>query len=227
MIPKFRFDEGKGIHLADGQDDLVAGNEDRRFGGRAPDGGGRSPSYSAVIFWNFMPTSRAFFHHKFERRMVVDDGDAFLLGVFDLPGGGLHLRPRAADDDLHLVRPQPFGGAAAVHGGIAAAKDQHPRAAADDMAVEDAGQPFDADEDRGGAFLAAGQIRQVAAARGAGADEDGVVALVDDLFQAVDIVVEDSVVTPMVRMRSTSSFRTFSGRRKEGTWVRMKPPALL
>ena len=53
------------------------------------------------------------------------------------------------------------------------------------MAERDRRQPFDADVDIGGGFLAAGDV-ELAAARGAGADEDRVVILVEQLLQAVD-----------------------------------------
>src|SRR5271170_5216800 len=53
------------------------------------------------------------------------------------------------------------------------------------MAERDAGQPVDADLDMRGPVLAAGQI-EVAPARRAAADENGVVALAQQPFQAVD-----------------------------------------
>ena len=54
-----------------------------------------------------------------------------------------------------------------------------------DMAERHAGEPVDADMDIGGGFLAAGNV-ELAAARRAGADEDRVVVLGQQLLQAVD-----------------------------------------
>src|SRR6185503_19849520 len=73
----------------------------------------------------------------------------------------------------------------AIHRRVAAA--EHDDAPADllDMAERDRRQPFDADVDVGGRFLAAGDL-ELAAARRAGADEDRVVVFAKQLLQAVD-----------------------------------------
>jgi hypothetical protein len=87
----------------------------------------------------------------------------------------------AAHDDLHVVAAQAARRAAAVHRGVAAAQHDHALADLGDVAERDRGQPVDADVDVGGGFLAAGHV-EVAAARRAGADEDGVVALGQQAF---------------------------------------------
>src|SRR3546814_2260344 len=66
--------------------------------------------------------------------------------------------------------------AAAVHRGIAAAEHQHALADPSDVAEVDVGQPVEADVDVRRAFPAPGQV-EVAPARGAAADEDGVEVL--------------------------------------------------
>src|SRR6185437_5697535 len=61
-----------------------------------------------------------------------------------------------------------------------------------DMAEGDARQPVDADMDVGGGLLAAGDV-EVAAARRARADEDGVVAFLEQRLHAVDALAEARV----------------------------------
>ncbi len=118
-------------------------------------------------------------------RQEVVDGDAFVHGILLLPGRRLHLLEAAAHDDLHLLAAEAPRGAAAIHGGVAAA--EHDDALADlvDVAERDARQPVDADMDAGGGLAPAGDV-EVAAARRAGADEDGVVALGQQGLEAVD-----------------------------------------
>src|SRR5262249_28815342 len=90
-----------------------------------------------------------------------------------------------AHDDLDAIATKAAGGAAAVHRGVAAA--EHDDALADlvDVAERDVGEPFDADMDVLRGLLAAGNV-ELAAARSAGADEDRVVILGEQLLQAVD-----------------------------------------
>ena len=97
-------------------------------------------------------------------------------GILLLPGRCLHLLEAGADDDLDLLAAEPARGAAAVHGGIPAAEHDDPPADRRDMAEGDGRQPVDADMDVGGGLVPPRKI-EVAAARGAGADEDGVIAL--------------------------------------------------
>ena len=118
-------------------------------------------------------------HHEIEDRNVL------VKGVFLFPGARLHFLEAGTHDHLDVFAAEPARGAAAIHRGVAAA--EHDDAPADllDMAERDRRQPFDADVDIGGGFLAAGDV-ELAAARGAGADEDRVVILVEQLLQAVD-----------------------------------------
>src|SRR5262249_13717593 len=77
--------------------------------------------------------------------------------------------------------------AAAVHRGVAAAEHDDALADAIDVPERDAGQPVDTDVNVLCRFLAARNV-QIAAARCAAADEDGVVAFafVEQCFQTVD-----------------------------------------
>ena len=83
----------------------------------------------------------------------------------------------------------PARGAAAIHRGVAAT--EHDDAAADFGGVSegDAGKPVDADMDIGAGFLSAGNF-QLASARRAAADENGVVILGKQRLQAFDAVAE-------------------------------------
>src|SRR5581483_11312867 len=98
-------------------------------------------------------------------RVVVEDRDALMLGVLDLPGRSLHHPPRRADRDLHVHAAEAKPGPAAVHRRIAAADDDH--ALADRVHVLEGhrGEPIDADMDVGLAFLAAGNAQVLALGR--------------------------------------------------------------
>ena len=111
-------------------------------------------------------------------------------GVLLLPGGRLHLLEAGAHHDLHVLAAEPARGAAAVHRGVAAAEHDDPLADAVDVAEGDAGEPVDADVDVLGRFLAAGNV-EIAAARRAAADEDGVEAFTKSAFDAVDALAAD------------------------------------
>src|SRR5207247_8514889 len=117
---------------------------------------------------------------------IVEDGNAFVLRVLFLPRRGLHLLEARAHDDLHVLAAEPFRGPAAVHRGIAAAQDDH--APADLLGVpdRDGGQPVDTDVDVLRRFLAPGNV-EVAPARRARADEDGIVVLGEQLLHAADL----------------------------------------
>ena len=83
----------------------------------------------------------------------VEDRDVLVHRVFLLPGRRLHLLEAGADDHLDVLAAQAARGAAAVHGGVAAAQHDHPLADLVDVAERDAGQPVDADMDVGRGFL--------------------------------------------------------------------------
>ena len=119
------------------------------------------------------------------RDEAVEDRDAFVDRVFLFPRRRLHLFERRADDDLDVAPAEALGAAAAVHCRIAAAEDDDALANRRDVAERDRRQPVDADVDVVPGFLAPGD-RQVAAARRARADEDGVPVLAEEGAQRVD-----------------------------------------
>src|SRR4029079_11873530 len=102
--------------------------------------------------------------------------DALVRGVFLFPGARLHLVEARAHDDLDVVAADAPRGAAAVPGGGAAAQHDDPLADLRGVAEGNRGEPVDADVDVLRALPAARDV-EVSAARCAGADEDGVVAL--------------------------------------------------
>src|SRR5581483_9226475 len=109
--------------------------------------------------------------------------------VFLFPRRRLHLVETGANDHLHIIAAKAARGSAAIHRRIAAAEDDDLLANLVDMAERNIGQPVDPDLDvrRGG--LAAGNI-EVATARRAGADEDRIVALGENIGEAVDAAAE-------------------------------------
>ena len=159
------------------------------------------------------------------RHQEVEDRDALVHGVLLLPRRRLHLLEAGAHDDLDVLAAEAARGAAAVHGGVAAA--EHDDALADlvDVAERDVGQPVDADMDVGGGFLAAGNV-EIAAARRAGADEHGVVAFGEQGLQAVDIAAGDEVDAEIEDVAALLVDHRFGQAEACGIWVRIMPPAL-
>ena len=62
----------------------------------------------------------AVFVHELLRRTVVDDGDAFVHGIFLLPVRRFHNLEGRADHHAYRLCTQPLRGAAAVHCGVSA-----------------------------------------------------------------------------------------------------------
>jgi len=118
-------------------------------------------------------------HHEIEDRNVL------VNGVLFLPGARLHFLKTGTHDHLDVLAAEAARGAAAVHRGVAAAKHDHALADFFDMAERNAREPVDADVNILCRFLAAGNF-QLAPARRAGADEDGVEILSQQLLEAVD-----------------------------------------
>src|SRR5262249_863699 len=117
---------------------------------------------------------------------VVEDRDAFVHRVLFLPRARLHLVEARPHSDFYIIPSKAPRGAAAVHRGVAAA--EHDDALADPAGVAERHrrEPVDADVDVLRGLLAAGDV-EVAAARRAAADEDGVVALRQQRLHAVDL----------------------------------------
>ena len=59
------------------------------------------------------------------RDVIVDNRNVLCLGVFDFPGGGLHLGKLGANHDFDVFTAKASGRSAAVHGGVAAAEHEH------------------------------------------------------------------------------------------------------
>ncbi len=126
------------------------------------------------------------------RHHEVEDRDALVLRVFLFPRRGLHFVEAGAHDHLHIITTEAPRRAAAVHGRVAAAQHDDPPADLRDVAEGDGRQPVDADVDVGGGFAPAGDI-EVAAARRAAADEDGVPVFLEQCAQAVDALARAEV----------------------------------
>src|SRR6185437_13291406 len=127
----------------------------------------------------------AVFVGEYLGHQVIMDRDALVHGVFLFPRRRLHFLETGAHHDLYFFAAEPARGAAAVHGGVAAAEHDHALADFGDVAERHRGQPVDADVDVLRRFLAAGNI-EVAPARRAGADEDRVPAFRQQRLHAVD-----------------------------------------
>ncbi len=146
-----------------------------------------------------------------------------LLGVLELPGRGLEVGAGAAGHDLDVLAAEAPRGAAAVHGGVADADDEHALLDRGDVAEGDAVEPVDADVDLV-RVVAAGDL-QVLAPGGAGADEDGVeLAAVEQRPSCSRWACRSGCRRPSRRIMSISSLSTFSGRRKAGMLERIRPP---
>ena len=139
---------------------------------------------TALTFSKVMPVSLPFCVHESLRHEVVEDRNALVLRVFLLPGARLHLLEARAHDHLHVLAAEALRGAAAVHGGVAAAQHDHALA---DLRRCGRRTPTRASRCRCGcssrASLRPGNV-EVAAARRARADEDRVVALAQQLLHA-------------------------------------------
>ena len=111
--------------------------------------------------------------HEALRRVVLDDLDALFLGVLQFPRRRLEVLARPARDDLHVGAAEPARRAAAVHGRVADADDQHALADLLDVAEVRRREPLDADVDVRRRLRAAGDV-EILARRRAAADEHGV-----------------------------------------------------
>src|SRR3546814_362221 len=179
------------VFLPDRDQHLVAGMELVRLAGR------HQPAPAVVVVLG----AHALEGHAGEPAAGVDEGlghaeiedrDAFVHRVLLLPRAGLHLVEARAHQHLDVATAEPARGAAAVHRGIAAAEHQHALADPSDVAEVDVGQPVEADVDVRRAFPAPGQV-EVAPARGAAADEDGVEVLRKQFLHRIDAPVADEL----------------------------------
>ena len=177
-------DPGKGVLLPDRDQHVVA------LEGLVGLAGGHEVAPALVVVDGLHlleghPGQLAVRDHEGLGHEVIQDRDAFVLRILFLPGARLHLLEARAHDDFHVLAADALGSAAAVHGGVAAAQDDHALADLGGVAEGHRREPVDADVDVLRPLLPPGNI-QISSAGGAGADEDGVVAFGEQRFHAVD-----------------------------------------
>ena len=182
-------DPGERIFLADGDQHVVAGKVLVGLAGRHEIAAALGVAHRLDLL-EHDAGELAVVVGEFLRHQVIEDRNVLVHGVLLFPGGRLHLLEAGAHDDFDVLAAEPARGAAAIHGGVAAA--EHDDALADlvDVAERDAGEPVDADMDVLGRFLAAGNV-EVAAARRAAADEDRVKVFGEQRLHAVDALAAD------------------------------------
>src|SRR5262245_17259065 len=177
-------DPGKRILLADGHEHIIAGNVVvglARWDKAAP-------AFGIVFGFHLFEGDAgetAIIVGESLGHQEIEDRDAFVHRVLLLPRRGLHFFEAGAHHNRDLFAAEPARGTAAVHGGVAAA--EHDDRLADLVAVAErnARQPVDADMDVLGGLPAARNI-EVTAARGAGANKDGVEIVGEEPSEAVD-----------------------------------------
>ena len=129
-------DPGEGILLADGDQHVVAGEVLIRLAGRNE----VAPTLGVVLGLHFLEQhagEAAVLVGELLRHEVIEDRDILVHGVLLFPGGRLHLLEARAHHDLHVLAAEPPRGAAAVHGGVAAAEHDDALADAGDVAEGD------------------------------------------------------------------------------------------
>src|SRR2546421_8605692 len=161
-------DPREGVLLADGEDHIVRGQE--LLTGAAL--GGDAPVRVELVLHLVEPHSRQFavLEHERARGAVSDDPDALLFGILELPVRSLEEAARLARHDFHALGPEPQAGAAAVHGRVAHADDEHAPADSVDVTEGHRFQPGDADVDVGRRRFAPRDV-QLLALRRAGPHE--------------------------------------------------------
>src|SRR4051812_24837060 len=131
------------VVLTDGENDLVAGQYD---------GAGHRADLLAVLLaphelLELHADELAVLDHEPLGRVILDDVDRLFLRVLELPRRRLEIRTRATRDDGSLDAAKPPRGAAAVHGRVADADDEHTRRDPVDVPEVDGAEPLDADVD--------------------------------------------------------------------------------
>ncbi len=183
-MPAVALDPGEGVLLADRHQHVVAGEMLIRLAGRHQLAAALGVEFGLHLLEGDAG-ELAVLVGELLRHQVIVDRDALVHGVFLFPRRRLHFLEAGAHHHLHVLAAEPARGAAAVHGGVAAAEHDHALADLGDVAERHRGQPVDADMDVLGRFLAAGNV-EIAAARRAGADEDRVPAFRQQRLHAVD-----------------------------------------
>src|SRR5262249_691890 len=130
------------------------------------------------------PLQPAVLHHEPDRLMVDQDLDHLLFGVFELPRRRLEVSAGFARHHLDVLAAEAAGRPAAVHRRVAYSDDEDALADLVGVAGRDGLEPVDPDVDAIG-LVTAGDL-EVFAARGAAADEDGIVTLLEQPLHAAD-----------------------------------------
>ena len=173
-------DPGEGVLLADGQDDVIAGEDD-------------GVDDLTLLLSAFLVPSQPLELHTGQaaalddeplRGMVLDDVDLLFLGILELPRRGLEVLARAARHDLHVLAAQALRRAAAVHGRVADTDNEDLFADPVDVAEVDVCQPFDADVDAVG-LVTAGDV-ELLPLRRAAADEHRIEPFAEQRLHARD-----------------------------------------
>ena len=174
-------DPREGVVLTDGEDDRVARHDDRlnHRAGLTPVR--RGPLQPLELHADEL----AVFDHEALRRVILDDVDAFFLGILELPWRRFEKFASATRDHVGVGATEPARRAAAIHGGVAHADDEYLLANRLDMAEVHRAEPLDADVD----LVAHGRVPssrnvELFALGGAAAHEDGVVLLIEQRAQA-------------------------------------------
>ena len=121
---------------------------------------------------------------KLLRHKKIMDRNAFVHRIFFLPRRSLHFIEATAHHHTHVFATESFGRSAAVHRGVATAKNDDTLRNFGDVPEGHAGEPIDTNMDVGSGFLATGKMR-FAAARRTSADEHRVIALGKSFLEAV------------------------------------------
>ena len=160
LDPEPLLDPGKRVFLADGENDVIAGNE---YLARDTLRGDAAARIDVVFHGVEVHAGESAVHDDEGFRRVIDhDLDILGFGVLELPVGGLEESTRLAGHHLDVRGAEAQRGAAAVHRCVADTDDQNALADLVEMTEGNRFQPLDADVDVGVAFLAAWQVEFLA-----------------------------------------------------------------
>ena len=129
-------DPGEGVLLADRDQHVVAGEVLIGLAGRNE----VAPALGVVFGLHLLEHDAgeaAVLVGELLRHEEIEDRDVLVHGVLLFPGGRLHLLEAGAHDDLHVLAAEAARGAAAVHGGVAAAEHDDALADLGDVAEGD------------------------------------------------------------------------------------------
>src|SRR5688500_10703136 len=131
------------VVLTDGENDLVA---------RQDDGAGHGADLLAVLLaphelLELHADELSILDHKPPGRVILDDVDRLFLRVLELPRRRLEIGTRATRAYSRRDAAMPPRGAAAIHGGVAHADDEHAWSVPVDVPAAHGAEPLEADVD--------------------------------------------------------------------------------